>query len=134
MTTFFSSYKQPTLAMSTPTPRKVVCGAVAVRPAEETRAELERACRQDREVLATPIPPQGRRSSDEGPAALTAERRAAIAGIAAAIGEETEATIAPLLRIAATATSAALRSAAPEEAEDHYDLRRWRRWSIKWDG
>ena len=72
--------------------------------------------------------------ADEGPAASTAERRAAIAGIAAAIGEETEATIAPLLRIAATATSAALRSAAPEEAEDHYDLRRWRRWSIKWDG
>ena len=152
--TTLSQVKQPTLAMSTPTPRRIICGAVAVRPAEETRAELERACLQDREVLATPIPqpasgapfkffvvrrpplpapPPLHPRADEGPAASTAERNAAAAGIAAAVGEETEATIRPLLRIAATATSATPRSAAPEETDDPYNLRRWRRWSVRWD-
>ena len=140
--------------MSKPTPKKVFCGAVAIRPADKTRAELERACRQDREVLATPIPqpasgapfkffivrrpplpapPPSHQQADVGPAASTAERRRTVAGIAAAVDKETEATIQPLLRIAATAASTTLRSAAPEEAEDHYDLRRWRRRLAKWD-
>ena len=137
--------------MSTPTPRVVLYETVTARPADEVRADLERACRQDREILATPIPkpasgapfsfyivwgpplpsapPQRRARVDEGPAASTAERKAAAASRAAAVGRATEAA---LLRVAAT--SAAPRSTAPkEEAEDHYDLRRWRRWSVEWD-
>ena len=139
--------------MSNPTPRRVSCGAVAVRPAEEIRAELERACQQDRRVIATPIqqpalgtpvkfyiirrpplpaPPPRRAHDDDGPAASTAERRTATADIAARVDREVEAAIAPLRRIASM--SAAPRPAAPEdETEDHYDLRRWRRWSAKWD-
>ena len=55
-----------------------------------------------------------------------------VAGMAAAIESDTEAAIQPLRRIA-TAASPTSRPAAPEEADDHYDLRRWRRWSLKWD-
>ena len=140
--------------MSTPTPRRFFCRTVAVRPASEVRAEIERACRQDRKTLATPIPqlasgtpssftivrrpplpapPPCRTQTDEGPAASTAERRRIVAGMAAAIKTDTEAAIQPLRRIAATAASSTSRPAAPEEADDHYDLRRWRRWSLKWD-
>ena len=141
------------LEMSTPTPRVVLCGAIAVRPADEVRAELERACRRDRKTIATPIPkpatgaplsfrivqgpplpsapPPRHAQVDQFPAASTAKREAAAADMTAAIKRASEAAIAPLLRIATV--SAAPRSAAPKETEDHYDLRRWRRWSARWD-
>ena len=141
------------LTMSTPTPRKVFCGTVAVRPADEVRAELERACRKDRKTLATPIPrpasgtpsrfsivkrpplpapPLSHQQADVGPASSDAERRITVAGIAAAVGRDSEATIRPLLGIAATAAPTTSWSVAPGE-DDHHDLRRWRRWSMKWD-
>ena len=135
--------------MLTPTPRTVFCGAVAVRPADETRAELECACRRDRRIIATPIPepasgapfrfklvtrptlqnaPTPRHVRiDVYPAASTAEREAAAASRAAAVKVASEAAIAPLLRVAAV-------SAAPRaDVEDPYDLRRWRRWNAVWD-
>ena len=138
--------------MSTPTPRKVVLGSVAVRPADEVRADLERACRRDRQTLATPIPPPASgtpftfsivrrpplpapppcRTADVGPAASAAERREMAAGMAATIREDTEAAIQPLRRDA-TATSPTSRPAAPDDPEDPYNLRRWRRWSVWWD-
>ena len=140
-----TKFKPSPLEMSTPTPRVVFSGTVAARPADEVRADLERACRRDREILATPIPkpasgapfsfnivrgpllpsapPPRRARVDEGPTASTAERKAAAASRAAAVSRATEAVLAPLLRVAAT--SAAPMSTAPkEEAEDHYDLRR----------
>ena len=132
--------------------RIVVLGSVAVRPANETRAELQRACDQDRKTLATPIPPPTsgtpttfsivrrpplpapppRRTADVGPVASAAERRQMVAGMAVKIKNETEAVIEPLRRNA-TAAPPASRPAAPRGEDDPYDLAKWRRWSLQWN-
>ena len=144
-----TKFKPSPLEMSTPTPRVTVCGTVAARPADEVRAELERACRQDRKVIGTPIPkpasgapfgfrivtrpplpsaPPPRDARDDvGPKASSAQREAATASRAAAVQVASEVAIAPLLRVAAM-------SAEPNaDIEDHYNLRWWRRWSPEWD-
>ena len=69
----------------------------------------------------------------EVPAASTADRKAAAAERAAAVKIDSEAAIAPLLRIAAM-TAARPERAARVDVEDHYNLRRWSRWSARWNG
>ena len=150
----YSSTRRPTpLTMSQKkSPRIVVLGSVAKRPANEVRAELARACQQDRETISTPIPrpasgcptkfvivqrpplpapPPRYAPADPLPAISSAVRREEAARRMATIEEETEAAVAPLRRVAGV--SAAPRPASPErEWDDHYDLAWWRRWSTRW--
>ena len=147
-----SSTRRPTpLAMSQKqSPRIVVLGSVAKRPAAEVRAELARACQQDRETISTPIPRPASgcpikffivqrpplptpppRYAPADPWISSAVRREEAAKRSAAIEEHTEAVIAPLRR--AAGVSAAPRPASPErEWDDHYNLAKWNRWSTRW--
>ena len=135
----------PVQSLTMSTPRTIFCRKVAARPAEEVRSLLADACREGREVIATPIPKPASgapfsfhlitrpplpktlppRPVEELPAALAAERVAAAATRAAAVEEAAIAKIEPIVNVAAV-------SAAPK-GEDPYDLRRWRRWSRGWD-
>ena len=154
----FVLVQQSTLAMSTKTPRTVTCGTVAVRLASETRAEFEEACRRDRATIATPIPkpatgtpftftltqrpplqnapPPRHARLDEVPATTTAQWRKAAAKRAAAVEKDSAAVIAPLMRVAgASAAPAQARHSveAKEKEVDHYNLKRWARWRVRWD-
>ena len=140
----------PRLMLSKKTGEKkgvVMMESVAVRPARETREELERLCRHDRRVVSTPIPRPAsgsltkffvvqrpplpaplpsRHLADVGPTSCDAERRVLAAARAARIDEYTEAVIED---IAAESTS---RPASPVREDDHYGLAKFQRWSVRW--
>ena len=132
--------------------RRVLLGSVTRRPAEETRAELDRACRHDRQVIATPIPrppsgapgrfwiaqrpplpPPPRHTADVGPDIPDAERRVRAAAISARAREATEEYLRPLLEEAASASAAPKRGSPPREVDDHYDLAKWGRRYSRWN-
>ena len=132
---------------------RVLLGSVTRRPAEETRAELERACRHDRQVIATPIPrppsgaparfwvaqrpplptPPPRHTADVGPDIPDSERRVRAAAISARAREATEEYLRPLLEEAASASAAPKRGSPPREVDDHYDLAKWGRRYSRWN-
>ena len=148
MPTFSGKNKQHhlTLAMST-TPKVIVCSSVAARPAAETHAILQEACRRDRATIATPIPkpasgapvkftvtrgpplrnapPPRHASPIEEPATTAAQWRRSAAERAAAVEKDSAAAIEPLRRIAgASAVKVPARRGAVAEEEDYYDLKR----------
>ena len=126
-----------------------MCGAVAVRPADETYALLTEACRQGRAVIAAPIPapisgsptsfrivqrpPQPPSTppvrAGNNPARKADERRATAERRAVVEEEEVRSSLArfqPFVGVAAVSTT-------KPENEDPFQLRRLRRWSPWWD-
>ena len=142
---------RPDLAMSMP--RRVVCGAVAARPADEVHAEMADACRQGRAVVAACIPKpitgapsscrlERRPPQPASPPAYPAqagddqaikadERRAAAARRVVADEEEARAAVArfrPFVRVAAVSATT-----PNSDGEDPYSLEPHRRWSRGWN-
>ena len=134
------------------TPKAVRCGSVRARPAAETDAILNDACRRDRAKIAAPIPrpasgtphrfwvsqgpplpaPPPRRAPIN-PAPSDSERHVQAAAISARAREANERYLRPLLEEAASTAAAPREKSPPRKDDDHYDLARWSRRYSRWN-